>query len=367
MDKSEKLFTRKFNDLRFLIIDNSEYSLLKASAILRLFLIDGNSLIDIVNKKYRLKIVYQIDTTFNINYQDGSRLICTPTKIGDLAVRYSRNLQNFKRDEFLKLQILETKLGSFSVREIIKFLANKEGGVHYEVPKNDEPLNKIDFSTLLKAIIQIGRIVLLSLERLKNELIKYPNELPILAHFKSDADKHIFFQGNKQFLETRDMQESIKNGFGLLFELNILHQPKSGDRIIYEVGGDKYCFNFKAKLTNNGSLECISKINSSNKIVVSYPNYINKFSNQWISVACFFDFENNVAKGYLYLNSKEVDRTHKKYKNLYRKVAEQTIGSNLKGKQNCAFKLIDLIIIKDKLDNSKKELLLNYFEGNWKK
>ena len=68
MDKSEKLFTRKFNDLRFLIINNSEYSLLKASAILRLFLIDGTNLVDIINRKYRLKIVYQIDRTFNIEF-----------------------------------------------------------------------------------------------------------------------------------------------------------------------------------------------------------------------------------------------------------------------------------------------------------
>lgn len=365
--KAERLYTRKYNELRLLIAEKSEYSLLKASAILRHLLIDGTPLLDAANRKHKLKVVFESDSTFFRVFQDNSKLLFTPTKIGTMSLRYSNKLVKVNKSKFLKSPLLEKDNNSISVRSIIKYVANKEGAVHLE----EGGKNKLSFSpssdAMYEAIDVISIIVLIALESLKREIIKLPDNLPFMAHYSPVADGvNIYFQGATQFMETRDMDITLQDGFGFLMELYLLPQLKSGNRIIYQAGGTSKSFDYKIFLTGDGSLECRSRINSNTILKVTLNRFLSKYSEKWISIVSFTEFSENTATLELIVNGLLVAHDTKTFRKKYISINEHTIGGNMKGKQNAAFRAVELILLQGKVSSKTKTMLLEYFEGNWK-
>lgn len=369
MTKEERIFTRKYNELYFLITTGTEYELLKASGIMRHLLIDGGNLIDIVNRNRspRLKILFNVLEMPMFRFFDGSLLLIAPMQLESSELQISSQFKSLDKGKFLNLPILKTSKGIFNIIQIIKFLANKEGAVHFD-DKTDlnNPIRSVNQIALLGTLKEVGRIVLLSLKNLKDDIVKLPIGLPLFAHYSQIAGGHVYFQGTKQFLENRQLNTEIKNGFGILIEIKVLPQVRNGSRVIFEIGGNKDSFQFKIQVNSAGDLECISKINSTKPFKVVSRLFQKKYGETWISIASFIDFEDKKSTFTLFINNHLVDKIIKSYKTRNKKINELTVGGNLRGKQNAAFREIEMIILDDKTDNQEKSSLLRYFEGKWK-
>jgi hypothetical protein len=111
-----------------------EYSLLKAAGLLRLLLIDGNPLVQLINRHYQEKLRFDVTKIpipqTGITYWQAGDLLHPgrarsffgePTSIHSLTL-----------DEFLVLPVVAMDTKVLSVRDAIKFFANAEGGVHRE-------------------------------------------------------------------------------------------------------------------------------------------------------------------------------------------------------------------------------------------
>lgn len=366
MEHGKQLFTRKYNDLHFLITNGTDYDLLKASGILRQFLIDPNSVIDTINREYKRKVEFKIDKSFDNHFIDDSRLLFHSSKIDGGDIVFSAKSKNVTKSEFLKSPILKNLQNSFMVIEIIKFLANKKGGVHLDIVDSKNDLEQINLKILLRTLKEIGLIVLEAFLPLKEAIVKKPDNLPILGHYKSNIGFHYNFNGINQFLSNGKINSNIQNGFSIFMELNIQSQPKVGKRVIFEIGGNPLCFNFKITINREGNLECNAKLSSNRILKVNYPNY-NSHLNTWTSVYSKISFDCNMFTLELRLNKHLVSKISGKYKTKNSMLSEMSLGSNLKGKQNSAIKLSEMIILIDSIDEKTEIELLNYFEGNWKK
>ena len=362
--QSEVLFTRKYNNLLHLIYYPDQYNLLTVAAILRLLLLDGSPLLHVANRNYRIRFRFEICKQNLRTFSDGSRLVSHSTEIGDMRSIVSPGQVSLNLSNFLQSNWLEKGDIKFTAREIIKYLSNQKGGVHYEAA--DNPMLQIDEFALSVAVREIGKVVLIELEKLKLEIIKLPSSIPLFAHYNTGRRSYAHFFGIKQFMEYREINSSINDAFGIFLEINILKQPMDGTRVVYEIGGEGKCFGFRLQITNDGQLEAISKYNSKRVIKTAFPNYSTRASEQWMNIACLIKFSKGQVEMRLYLQGRVVSSASKKVKAYYTEVKEQTIGSNLKGKRNCAMKYRELIILNDVITSDEEKAIFRYFEGNWR-
>ncbi len=134
------LFLATLTDLETQLEIGNEYSILKATALLRQLLIDGaNSLVGRVNRFYRLKILFPVcgrkraEMRFaqSVEFYAALGAIHTSGSQGD-----TRELVTL--DTFLKTKILKEKDVLLTVYNLIEHSANVLGGVHRGEPKTDK-------------------------------------------------------------------------------------------------------------------------------------------------------------------------------------------------------------------------------------
>ena len=130
-----KLFLRTLDELHKGVESEDEYDVLMLAATLRKLLIDGKrSLVDRVNREYRLKLLFYVND-------------CPPS--GDLGywcigddldpeVTRDRDLKRVgvTRDELLKRHVFAFRKQLFTVKDLICNAANVQGAVHFEEPKD---------------------------------------------------------------------------------------------------------------------------------------------------------------------------------------------------------------------------------------
>jgi hypothetical protein len=142
-------FVNTLDELRQKCNTASNYNYVKASGILRQILIDENPLLDLVNKEYRKKILFEvIKPTPPAPKQsigpDGS--VWTEIGMGMSFMSPSKDKSRndmLTKDQFLKRRVISFGYQDISVLEIIKLNANKIGGVHIDTsqPNNIKDLN----------------------------------------------------------------------------------------------------------------------------------------------------------------------------------------------------------------------------------
>ena len=142
-------FINTLDELRQKCNTESKYNYVKASGILRQILIDENPLLDLVNKEYRKKILFEVikptppkpkqsigsDGTIWIDLGMGMSFM-SPSK------DKSRN-EMLTKDQFLKRSVISFEHQDISVLEIIKLNANKIGGVHID-PKRPNSIKDMN-------------------------------------------------------------------------------------------------------------------------------------------------------------------------------------------------------------------------------
>lgn len=191
------LFIRTIDDLHRSINSNDEYEVLRASALIRQLFLDGDkSLVDRISRNYRHKLEFEVvehtppnipGLNFNIwAVVDGIDPRATPPHF--LRVKK-------KRDGFFSMIVAIVDGHEYSVREIVKFVANVMGGVHSgslrdEKETNLEQLKELRFfsniSIALLFIKSIGRIILESLKPLQYEILdinRFEDKAGLSIHF----------------------------------------------------------------------------------------------------------------------------------------------------------------------------------------
>lgn len=125
-DYQEWLFLETLADLERKLDSSTPYGLVRASGLLRQLLTDGGRLVHLVNREYRLRLEFVVP--------DGS----DPAPFGpmvqwvDVSARAAQE-RTCDLDRFLAYKVLHFEKDAFSVKEIIRAVANKGGGVHLEV------------------------------------------------------------------------------------------------------------------------------------------------------------------------------------------------------------------------------------------
>jgi len=213
LNEEECLFIKKINDLYNITYNNGDK--LQSSAILRLFYLDGITLIDSVNKIHRKKLIYRFhDPKFR------KRLLFNSLQFGFDNLTPNEAHSSFTsqrtKEQFLNTEIVVYQGNTFSVKETIKYLANKFGGIHHDLKKRD--IKETLFSKMIevqshsivdKLMIEISIIVISTLKDLKNAIL----------------ENHL-----KNFTRAK--------GLTLWMPIRILTPPDSGENYIVDIGKD---------------------------------------------------------------------------------------------------------------------------------
>jgi hypothetical protein len=127
------LFIEKVRDLRQLVTDLTEYNMLKAAAIARHLLLDGESLADVAARIMRLRLQSPVGCAGMVEHY-GAITDTKPT-IFTLAhsvdpIRPRRPLVYLSQDRFLALKVAILHGEDYSVKDVISYTADTAGGIH---------------------------------------------------------------------------------------------------------------------------------------------------------------------------------------------------------------------------------------------
>jgi hypothetical protein len=161
---NEDLYRFTLIDLEQKIEKATEYDLIRACGLLRHLILDGGSLVHIVNRPYKLKLRFIVSDQTEIPPFPHNRLWINP-----MATDNSKTVE-LSLDEFLNRKVLITEGETFFVKDIITTAAHVRGGVHsgtsnskIDMLMNFEKTVLTRYRIDLMAIKSICRIVLTGL------------------------------------------------------------------------------------------------------------------------------------------------------------------------------------------------------------
>lgn len=178
----EQLYSRTIDDLENHISGQDPYTILGASALIRKLFLDDHSLVDQVNRKHKLKFVFNVclptpnppglpvPVVFSI--QDG---------LDPDTSRPGKPTSQLSRDKFFKVIVLIINGKEYTVKDVVLFEAHIMGGVHAGSPKTEkenvlktlnDQLSIGGYTSSLRQLQAIGRIIIKAL-------------LPLTQHIKN--------------------------------------------------------------------------------------------------------------------------------------------------------------------------------------
>lgn len=155
MTPKEKLFLDMYSELKERFNQADGYNILKGSGLVRQLLVDENSIIDQVNRAYRIKILYKVQRRFSIlteRIQEDGTVWKAMYGMTFLSPKDdSESYELLKKDDFFKYEVLFHYEKRFTVLDVIKICANKYGGVHYDekLSEKEDELNSTHLGLIL--------------------------------------------------------------------------------------------------------------------------------------------------------------------------------------------------------------------------
>lgn len=169
------LFLKTLKDLRFKLLTDSEYSLIRACGLLRHLLTDQNLLVDLVNSKYKVKIRFDVydntglDWKITNGYMSYSNITVNP---------FDSKYLSLTKQEFLATLVLGCDKYEYTVLEVIRAASHYMGGIHSGKPtEREEIISKLGYNPkgqpgeTLTAIRDICNVSLHGLARLEGEVL----------------------------------------------------------------------------------------------------------------------------------------------------------------------------------------------------
>ena len=178
-DNKKLFFVQTLDDIRSRLKVGDSYNLIRIAGLLRQLFFDGESLIDAVNKDYKMKLEFLVNSNEN-NFDsniEGMEIIDSVSWrfIYPLFPQYSKKVS---KNQLVKLVVLQKGTHDFSVKQLIKYTANLEGGIHFgRIDKKDESAFK-DMNDFLvngrnlkwDCLKSITEVVIMGLDPLKKRI-----------------------------------------------------------------------------------------------------------------------------------------------------------------------------------------------------
>ena len=174
------MFIKTLEDIETRLTSYDEYEILMVAGLLRKLLLDGDSLMNQVNRGKKLKI------TFTINDrkipQASSDVVFWSIEDGldpDTSVPLLCNPKEVNKDDLLKIPIILSNGKTINIKDLIQHMAHVEGAIHPGIPKSDEEkilkgLGRIlgigGLPVGIRLLKAIARVVLRGLQPLRNEV-----------------------------------------------------------------------------------------------------------------------------------------------------------------------------------------------------
>jgi len=154
------LFVNTLEDIRSKTKTNNKYDIIKASGLLRLLLLDNPPLIHIINKEYRIPILFHV-SDFK------SKIPIQPDYHWISLLPETRKTYKVKLDEFLNITCFLYKQNEYSIKDVIRSCAHLIGGIHTSKPRDEKeeiflnldkimPINPDGTYNSLKEIALVG-------------------------------------------------------------------------------------------------------------------------------------------------------------------------------------------------------------------
>lgn len=366
----EDLFSKNYSILSGDQTYDDDLRAIKKAAILRQFLIDGTPLVHTINRSLKKTIFFEVDNSLVKNFGQNTTILYSPTEIGNLKLKYSVGLRKLKLSDFLHLKILKITSDLFTVSDIIKYAANKQGGVHFDTQllQDEEALKKAldsvsQFKVLAAAIETISQIAIIALRPLKDAILTFPDYSNVLAHYNTQNRGALFFEKN-QYGETNNLNTNLINGLGWFAAIKITPQTQSGTRCIYQIGGALNSdFRFSLFLTKETDISCQVQFTKKKKMAVIASKFKESpFFNSTMFLSAVLSFSENIATLRLWINKQLVSRTDLKVSIKDKRVDRHVIAGNLKGKQTATLILRELLLLKDGLSDENIQSILTYLD-----
>jgi hypothetical protein len=212
MDYAEHIFTRHFNDLVHLQSKNDAYSAARTALIIRLWLIDSSSLIHSVNKantKKRISFEWIVGPSpFHLLDHRLRHVMMHSMYFDGVRAEYARDMRIGTIQDFLSSPLLYWDGKSFSVKEVVKFVANKLGGAHFsntlihEGSAERQGLDSAPLDLLGVSMNVVSNVVThSSIRDLRDAVIMYPKETPVISHWKAPSGKVLYMNGIRSHLK----------------------------------------------------------------------------------------------------------------------------------------------------------------------
>lgn len=254
----ESLFIRTLDHLHQLINSKDEYEILRASALIRQLFLDGrSSLIDKVNRKYRYKFEFEVVEHLPPDIPGVSfQAWCVIDGIDPRSTPAHLPRTKKKRDSFFGMVIAIVDGHSYTIKELVLFVANVMGGVHSGTFDNDKAksfaqlkelyvFSKINIALLF--IRAIGRIILESLKPLQYEILG-------LARFEDSIGISIYFsitlyplQGKQNYILDIGIEET-RNRISIYLdykgELSLRFYDSSGRCYLVQAGSADLAYRY---------------------------------------------------------------------------------------------------------------------------
>lgn len=177
MDSPKLVFKYKFERLRELLKGGEQAQLLDVAAILRHLLLEGQALMDIVNREFHLPIRFRVFRSASESAEKFPVKGIKPTFVfaGTVWPPFAP-MKDLKKEKFLDFDIIYLSGIKFTVKNIIELCANQLGGVHYDElsrDQNDSVLRELNktleiggASVALSSLLLIGNITIGALTQL---------------------------------------------------------------------------------------------------------------------------------------------------------------------------------------------------------
>jgi hypothetical protein len=171
---AEGLFQRVVEELESRVSEPlDEYDLMRASGLLRLLLLDGHRLIDHVGIGSRL--TFELFPPVGVYITPGSDTgIFERAGIYRLEPVPGSRVHQLSLEQFLARTALNTSVGDFTVRQVIRCAAIALGGVHFGKSQDPEEQQLADLSRRMSArdagllggtLAEVGRVTVAALRQ----------------------------------------------------------------------------------------------------------------------------------------------------------------------------------------------------------
>ncbi len=376
MDWAETLFVRCYDEISAGLRARDDYERLKTAAALRQMLVDAAPLAFQANKKHRLKIRFRLNSVPSLTeMKSRADLSFHAHGLDPNRFQFPGGTINVKLDEFIKQPIIEWSDGEATIADVIKFAANKIGGIHLDATRDEhetrieEALSKFSSGGLIHplaiALETVATISLAALKPLRDTIVRIPSSLPLMAWYKREPNSAILFQGHGQFLET-NFKKPITHGVSWNCVLRIMPQAERGNRAIYEIGNRNGDPPKLSIMFDGESLSASAELAPTKSLSVRAPQFQKTpFFDRISYIAVdFFDFESKTDLA-LYINERPIAADTAEGDSRWGSFSRHTIGSQLDGGLSSTFQLHELIIAARCPSRQERSRLAEYFWLQW--